>query len=242
MTNTTVKITPDMQKLLAGLKPETRALVRVLPTTYTCNCGKSTFNDAEIMLAGKMQKMTRIHECNRCNVRAKDPAQVRAEQLDRWAFCKVDEMCKTKRGLYIHGGFGTGKTHTAKRLHLAAHRANVVARFTTPQGIQGAFNDCITSEIREAQVLSEFGTMQLLIIDDIGQEQVTERGLSQLWQVINRRYEMHRPCVYTSNYTLGELTARYAAVNSVQAESICSRIAGSCEQHAMEGADRRLSA
>ena len=242
MTSTTVDITPDMHKVLANMNATTRENVRILPNVYACKCGESTFNDAEMFIANTWQKMPRINECEKCKAKQATPKVRRAETLDKWAYCKASEIVTTKRGLYIHGGFGTGKTHTAKRLYTATQRVNAQAIFTTPQDIQCAFNDCISSDYREAQVLAEFASADVLFIDDIGQEQVSERGLSQLWQVINRRYEMNRPCVYTSNYTLGALTARYASVNSVQAESICSRIAGSCTQQEMTGKDRRLTA
>ena len=245
MQNTTANtqnITPDMQRLLEGMPSATREKITVLDTTYTCECGASKFNDALIEIAGERQKMPRIGECEKCKALKENATYQRERTLDKWAFCKVEQMEAQKRGFYIHGGFGTGKTHTAKRLHVAAARQGLSAKFTTPQAILQAFNDCFSSDVCESQVLAELAFFEILIIDDIGQEQVTERGLSLLWQVINARYERRRPTVYTSNYALSELTARYAEVNRTQAESICSRIAGTCEQQEMTGEDRRLTA
>jgi DNA replication protein DnaC len=241
-TASTQNITADMQRLLDSMNPATREKITVLDTTYKCECGGSKFNDALIKLAGETQKMPRISECEKCKALKENETYQREKTLDKWAFCKVEQMRAQKRGFYIHGSFGTGKTHTAKRLHVAAARQGLSAKFTTPQAILQAFNDCFSSDMRESQVLAELAHFEILIIDDIGQEQVTERGLSQLWQVINARYERKRPTVYTSNYALSELTARYAEVNRTQAESICSRIAGACEQQEMTGVDRRLTA
>ena len=240
--NITSYITPDMQKMLKNLNKSTREKIVVLETTYMCKCGQSTYNDAMIKVAGEMLKMPSITECPKCKKRHESKEYKHAKAEDKKAFCLAGKICAERIGRYYHGSFGTGKTHLAKQLCKAAKKQHRTAKFTTPQSIQQSFNDCIGSETYEYQVLLELAHVDLLIIDDIGQEQVTERGLSQLWQVINARYEYARPTVYTSNYTLDELTKRYSKVNRTQAESICSRIRGNCIETPIDGEDRRKQA
>lgn len=59
----------------------------------------------------------------------------------------------------------------------------------------------------EAAVLRRAQTVDLLILDDLGTEAITDWGRDRLYQVIGERHDEERATVITSNLTLEELEA-----------------------------------
>ena len=65
----------------------------------------------------------------------------------------------------------------------------------------------------------------LLIIDDLGKEKVSEWTLEKLYYVINSRYEDCLPIVITTNYDPEKLVRRLTVKDNFEtAEAIVSRI------------------
>ena len=142
----------------------------------------------------------------------------------------------TRRGLYIYGPVGSGKTHVAyaladfaeKELHVRVMVQNVTEMLAS---FRADFDRPWSERERLDQRLDEFSG--LLVLDDIGAERPTEWVSETLYRVINRRYNEALPTIYTSNLPLSDL-----------AESIgdrtASRIAGSCDVVELKGEDRRI--
>ena len=117
---------------------------------------------------------------------------------------------KEKNGLFLIGGYGTGKTH------LAAAIANQLLQGGTPVICMTMID--LLARIKEtydkaggaseAQVLRLYADVPLLIIDDLGSEQPTEWGSTMIFAIINARYEAYMPTVVTSNCGTEELVQR----------------------------------
>jgi DNA replication protein DnaC len=56
--------------------------------------------------------------------------------------------------------------------------------------------------------LSDLVEAELLILDDLGREKSTERTCERLYVLVNRRYELCRPTVLTTNYIVEDLCGR----------------------------------
>lgn len=116
---------------------------------------------------------------------------------------------KERNGLFIVGGYGTGKTH------LAAAIANQLMQAGTPVICMTMID--LLAHIRETydrngategEVMRLYADVPLLIIDDLGSEQPTEWGSTMIFSIINARYEAYMPTIVTSNCGADELVQR----------------------------------
>jgi DNA replication protein DnaC len=139
---------------------------------------------------------------------------------------------KEKKGLYIYGACGTGKTHS-----LYAIRKNCIAGDVNSRIINTVellrlfkldFND--KHEHNFEDYLEYKG---ILFIDDIGAEKNSEFVDETLYHLINVRYEKMIPTCFTSNLSLKELAEK-------NGDRLVSRIAGMCEIIKLEGNDKRI--
>lgn len=147
----------------------------------------------------------------------------------------VYAMPKTKKGIYIHGEIGSGKSHIAWAIKKQVTGPRVVF-WNVPDLMQEIRNDMDRTaydKMRPEEKLTENSTRFLLILDDIGAEKATEFVAEKLYRIINHRYNEMIPTVFTSNLTLGELAEQIG-------ERCASRIAEMCEIINLTGGDRRL--
>ena len=88
------------------------------------------------------------------------------------------------------------------------------------------------TRLRLARLLLE--RPDLLILDDLGTEYISQLTISVLYELINTRMLCHRPTIYTSNIVDSSIfEARYT-------EKVASRILGSCQIFKFFGTDQRL--
>lgn len=149
-----------------------------------------------------------------------------------------EEMRKTRRGIYIHGAIGCGKTHVAWAL--AEHWQSEEMKGLRPlfwnvseliRSIKKDFDKHpYDREKEEEYIMNHRG---LLFLDDLGAERATDFVADTLYLIVNRRYEERLPVIITSNLDIGELSDRVG-------DRIASRIAGMCDVVELKGADRRL--
>ena len=158
----------------------------------------------------------------------------------------VKQTIKTKKGLFLHGSVGTGKTHILwaieKKLNdireeLAKDNKvddNLRTRFfNTPQmlhdirkeyGMKGEGYDTM-------DYAKDFGG--ILFLDDIGAEKLTDWVLETFYLIINHRYENMLPTIFTSNLSIAELADKIG-------DRTTSRIVEMCEVYELKGEDKRL--
>ncbi len=118
----------------------------------------------------------------------------------------------TLGGYYIHGPNGSGKTILAGHIYIAAQRERYFKalpgsyRFINTydffEDLKRSFDN---PEIDEHAVMARYSSDAFLVLDDLGATKFTEWSLSQIQILINNRYEMLLPTVFTSNFSLEEL-------------------------------------
>lgn len=128
------------------------------------------------------------------------------EACRRYA-AKFPQMKQENHGLLLFGGVGTGKTYTAACIanELLEQGLSVVMT-SLVKLIGGGVED----------VCSRMAAIDLLILDDLGAERSTDYALEQVYNVVDSRYRVGLPVIYTTNLTLEELKhpadLRYARI------------------------------
>lgn len=109
-------------------------------------------------------------------------------------------------GLYIEGTNGTGKTHLAGAIALKLINEGIPVICKTSSDllldIKKAYED---EHTKESAVLDAYKGVDLLIIDDLGKEQCSDWSMSNLYSILNDRYEDMKPTIITTNYGAEDL-------------------------------------
>ena len=140
---------------------------------------------------------------------------------------------KLKKGLFLVGDTGAGKTHVAyaiaKRMIEEGHKV----RFYNT----GEFLDLLRREFNNPpedgglfqEIMDYDGT---LFFDDIGAEQPSTWVVERLYLIINKKYEQMRPMFFTTNCTKDQLV-------KILGDRTVSRINAMTVQVRIPGGDRR---
>lgn len=145
-------------------------------------------------------------------------------------------MRTTRKGIYIYGPVGTGKTHVAFALKKKwDEHAKYDADFWNTAELLQTIKDDFDRQMGDKshvfdRMIDEKG---LIFLDDIGSEKPTEWVLERFYLIINKRYNDMLPVIFTSNFSIEELAERMG-------DRIASRIVEMCEVIKIDGEDRRL--
>lgn len=173
-------------------------------------------------------------EVNKSNKKAYEIAKKYAENWDKY---KAEGT-----GLIFIGRYGTGKTHLAFS----------IANYLLNKGIPVVYETLINlmerlklgygkeAEFGYYEIIKLYCECDLLIIDDLGKEKLSEWVLEKLFQIINTRYENMLPILITTNYTEKEIIKRLSSNNDgIAAESLVSRLNEVCLEVNMNFEDYR---
>ncbi len=152
-----------------------------------------------------------------------------------------EKIKDTRRGIYIHGGVGSGKTHIAYALHRYGIEYTLIKSmlWNVTELIHEIMQDIDRGSYNKSRVEEKLVEYKgILFLDDLGAEKLSEWVKDILYRIINKRYEEMLPIVYTSNFSLEELEERF---KDIVGDRIVSRIVGSCDIFEVSGADRRIS-
>ncbi len=150
----------------------------------------------------------------------------------------------TKKGLYVYGDFGVGKSFLLAAL---AHDLSEKYSVATTMIHYPSFVVNVKNAIQSGQVKAEIDTVKkadILILDDIGAEQHSPWVRDDVLQVIlQHRMQENLPTFFTSNFSLTDLEKRLsqgkAGDESWQAKRVMERIRFLAKEVHLEGEDRR---
>lgn len=144
-------------------------------------------------------------------------------------FLQNYENNKNCKGLYLNGNFGCGKTYLlSAMLNELAKKGKRVAIVYYPEllrNLKTSFGD-------NDEYIQKFNIIKkadLLLLDDIGAETVTEWGRDEvLGPILQYRMDEGLPTFFTSNLTIDELSSHLSTTNRevdlVKARRIIERI------------------
>lgn len=128
-------------------------------------------------------------------------------------YCEVSkQVYENGYGIYIYGDKGTGKTH------LTACMANELIKQFRPVMFTNFFEigEMIKTTFRgkgdtEGNIINRIATVDFLFLDDLGTEKVMQNGednwmQGKIFEVLNKRYNNKKPTIFTSNYSIQQLT------------------------------------
>lgn len=112
---------------------------------------------------------------------------------------------KSTRGLLIYGPNGTGKTHLA----IAAFRRilgelGIEGRFINYQALLRMIKSSYDQPFGRSERTVEYDsleTSELLLLDDLGSNRVTDWVQDTITDLIAQRYDNQRPMIVTTNYS-----------------------------------------
>lgn len=146
-------------------------------------------------------------------------------------------------GLFIHGKAGRGKTWLAVATMKAWMNRNRYERavFTDAMGFFSHIRRAYDSGDTEYDAMWRFIGADLLVFDDFGKGRPSEWALERIEDMVQERYVMERPTIFTSQWAGSSLIGRLAEGGSSEsAEAIVSRIVQRCKTVELTGPDRRM--
>lgn len=151
-------------------------------------------------------------------------------ELIKWLKKFYDEYPNTKKGLYLHGSFGSGKTYLVAALlnELAKKNYKTVIMYY-PEMLSRLKSTFDNTEESYNEVFDKIKTCDILLIDDIGAETVTNWSRDEiLGTILQYRMEHELSTFLTSNLTIEELETHLSLVKNnmdkVKARRIIERI------------------
>lgn len=132
--------------------------------------------------------------------RAETPEQSRALSVAGDFVANWSDVCKKGRWLVFSGSPGTGKSHLAIAILQAlmpAHVGRYMTCMELIQTIRATWRK--DSEQAETELLDGFGSLPLLVIDEVGVQYGTDSEQNHLFDVLDRRYRNMMPTILLTN-------------------------------------------
>lgn len=158
------------------------------------------------------------------------------------AVAAATQACLSGQGVYLYGPMGTGKTY------LAACASNYMAKNGKKAAFvhYPAFTERLSQLYRTDEYRTEVDRMRyadILVIDDIGAEEVTDRNRSVLLSVLDSRMQNRKMTWFTSNEDFKSLLNHFTVTNkgsdTLEAERLMERIKVLAKPVYVSGKDRR---
>ncbi len=129
----------------------------------------------------------------------------------------------------LTGDCGTGKTHLATALCVAACRQRRRVRFTTATALVNEFVEA-RQDNRVGRLLARWFRYELIAIDEVGYLPFADLGAEFLYQVVSERAE-RAALIVTSNLGFSEWTQLFAKGPAVQGDGRSGHGSGSHHRH-----------
>lgn len=198
----------------------------------------------KLMKKKLQEKKDNLNEIDKARMKDIDINDKNRVKVIKWLknFYDNYEVFNSMKGLYLHGSFGSGKTFLIASLfnELKINKNATTEVVYFPDLLRNMKEDFSMVE----EKINYLENVDLLLIDDIGAENVTSWGRDEiLGTILQYRMNNKLPTFFTSNLTIGELENNLAiAKNSedkVKARRIIERIKQLTEDLELVSINRR---
>ncbi len=172
------------------------------------------------------EKMTQEKVLANASLKDLDTTDKNRYPLIKWVtkFIKEYDNTKSNKGLYLHGNFGCGKTYILaclfNEMKVRGYSTAIVYFPSLLKDLKGDFDSMLDT-------LNFLDDVDLLLIDDIGAEKVTEWGRDEiLGTILQYRMNNMKTTFFTSNFNIPELEKHLSNNGSepIKANRIIERI------------------
>ena len=198
-----------------------------------CECIKTIAK--EVMLS-EMSKAMPLDKCSFENFSIEYyPKEAQTKMSNIYSFCQkyAEDFSISSENLLFMGKSGLGKTH----LSLAIAKEAVKKGYNVVYGpAQNLFSDAEKEHFSYSgnkEKLEALLDADLLVIDDLGTEFITNFVSSLFYDIVNTRILKGKPTIISTNLTIEEIEKRYSA-------RIASRFIGEYTIKVFTGNDIRL--
>lgn len=189
------------------------------------------------------ERMTRDKEIKNATMKDIDLTDKKRLPILKWLnnFCDTYDTNKNSKGLYLHGTFGSGKTYLISAVFNELEKKKISSEIVYfPELLRDLKSDFDSFADRIAYLEN----VDLLLIDNIGAEKVTEWSRDEiLGTILQSRMNNYKTTFFTSNLTIKELET-HLLINgnmdeAVKARRIIERVRQLTEDMELIGENKR---
>ena len=167
-----------------------------------------------------------------------DSVKTFANDLD--AFADLDQLVaeEKRRGLVLMGAPGNGKTSTTiaiARQYAKATEGRRSIKFAQVIDLLESVKMPWGEDQENMSIVDLVRGCDLLILDDLGQQRITEWSAGQIRELLQYLWGENRQCIITTNFALAGLS------ETLGADASMSRLLGHCTVAQLTGYDRRMA-
>jgi DNA replication protein DnaC len=174
-----------------------------------CQCYKNRIIEEQFKLSG-ISNLVKTQSFDTFSLKMYENQEEMAELLN-YARNYVQDFASIKENVLFVGGTGMGKTHLSTAIAKSLIEKGYGVIYETAQNIFFDFeNDRFIDRFGGAEPeATKYLECDLLIIDDLGAENITPFTVSCLYNIINTRLNKNLPIIASTNFDSKEIRGKY---------------------------------
>ena len=133
---------------------------------------------------------------------------------------KFTDLCiesEMKNGLIIYGNIGFEKTYFGACIANKMIENNKIVLMEKSSSIIDKIKESFNKDgLSQTQIIELYSNVDMLIIDDLGNENSSKWALEKLYKIISNRYDNELPIVITTRYTKEQLIEQLFTENDTE--------------------------
>jgi DNA replication protein DnaC len=113
--------------------------------------------------------------------------------------------CKRQNSILLCGQSGSGKTHATVALAINFLKQNIKVAYMPYSDIMTKLKQNKIDGEYYQKLISRYKTCEVLLIDDLFKGRVNDADISIMSEIINYRYDGHRPIIVSTEFTRARL-------------------------------------